>query len=142
VTPEQDSLSVEGSWANSADSSLGLLIDDKVCTPDGLAFLIGPHGYYTIIQAVRDDAGNWSHWRPFIDWTKSEKIRKAQNQPNLISAVYEFGDNLHVTLSVNGTYIIRVEVFGYNGAKECRPGLFGDAGLDSNFDNFSIPEVK
>ena len=30
-------------------------------------------------------------------------------------------------------------VFGYNGSKECRPGVFvGSSEIEANFDNFSI----
>jgi hypothetical protein len=143
VTPDQNSVSVEASWSNTENRALGLLIDHKMCTPDGLIFVIGPIGYYSILQAVRDEAGEWRHWRTFIDWTKSSKIRKAPDQVNLLSAEYEFdGEALHVKFYLNGTYITRVEVFGYNGAMQCRPGLFSDSGLESNFDNFSIPAVK
>jgi hypothetical protein len=143
VTPEQSSVSVEASWSNIANKSLGLLVDSNTCTPDGLIFIIGPHGYYRVSQAVRDASGEWSHWRPFIDWTKSSKIRTAQDQPNLLTAEYEFGDEgLHVTFYINGSYVTRVEVFGYNGTKQCRPGLYSDSNLEANFDNFSIPAIK
>ena len=138
VTPDQNTVSVEASWSNTKDSSLGLLIDDDTCSPDGLVFIIGPPGYYSILQAVRDEAGEWRHWRPFVDWTKSSLVRKAQNATNVISIFYEFGDELHVTFSLNGSRVTRVRVYGYNGSKECRPGLYADGGLEANFDNFSI----
>jgi hypothetical protein len=141
VTPENNSVSVEASWSNLVNKSLGILIDDNTCTPDGLVFAISHFGYYTIIQSVRDESGEWSHWRPFIDWTKSTAILKPQNTPNVISAVYEFGDELHVSLFVNGTRVTRVKVFGYNGEKVCKPGLFSSSMIESNFDNFSIPAV-
>ena len=138
VTPDQNTVSVEASWSNTENASLGLLIDDDTCSPDGLVFIIGPFGYYSILQAVRDEAGEWRHWRPFVDWTKSSLVRKAQNATNVISVFYEFGDELHVTFSLNGSRVTRVRVYGYNGSKECRPGLYASSGLEANFDNFSI----
>jgi hypothetical protein len=138
VTPDQNTVSVEASWSNTQNASLGLLIDDDTCTPDGLVFIITPVGYYRILQAVRDASGKWSHWRPFVEWTKSSLIHRAQNAKNVMSIVYDFGDELHVTFSLNGSRVTRVRVFGYNGSKECRPGLFADGGLEANFDIFSI----
>ena len=138
VTPDQNTVSVEAFWSNTQNSSLGLLIDDDTCAPDGLVFIIGPSGYYSILQAVRDESGKWKHWRPFVDWTKSSLIHKAQNAKNVISALYEFGDELHVTFSLNGSHVTRVRVYGYNGTKECRPGLYAGGRLEANFDNFSI----
>ena len=131
-------MSVEATWLNTPNASLGLLIDDDTCTPDGLVFIITPVGYYRILQAVRDSSGQWSHWRPFVEWTKSGLIHKASNATNVMSITYEFGDELHVTFSLNGTRVTRVRVYGYNGSKECRPGVYADGGLDANFDNFSI----
>jgi hypothetical protein len=142
VNSDQNTASVEASWSNTPNASLGLLIDDSTCTPDGLVFVIGPFGYYSILQSVRDASGEWSHWRDFISWTKSSLIRKAQNATNVISASYEFGDELHVTFYLNGSRVTRVRVYGYNGSKECRPGLFADSGLEANFDNFTISSAK
>jgi len=143
VTPDQDSVSVEASWSNTADLALGLLVDHKICTPDGMMFVISPSGYYSIQQAVHDASGEWSHWRPLIDWTPSSLIHKGLNKPNLLKAQYEFGsEDLHVGFYINGSYVNRVEVFGYNGARQCGPGLYSDSGLDANFDNFSIPAAK
>jgi hypothetical protein len=138
VTPKENFVSVEGWWSNTVDSSLGLLIDYDTCTPDGLVFMIGPTGYYAIFQSVRDASGKWSYWRPLIDWAKSSLIRKAQNAKNLIAVSYEFGDELHVTFYLNGSRVTGAKVYGYNGSKECRPGLYASGGLDANFDNFSI----
>jgi hypothetical protein len=138
VSPENNKASVEGSWENKPNDSLGLLIDNGTCNPDGLVFVIGPHGYYAIIQAVRDDNGEWSHWRNYVDWVKSSLIRPAQNTPNEISAVYDFGDELRVSFFINGSYVMRVRVVGYTGSGECVPGLFAGGGLDANFDNFDI----
>ena len=142
VNSDQNSASVEASWSNTAEASLGLLIDDSTCTPDGLVFIIDPFGYYSIAQSVRDDSGEWSHWRDFIGWTKSSLIRRAQNATNVISASYEFGDELYVTFYLNGSRVTRVRVYGYNGSKECRPGLFADSGLEANFDNFTISSAN
>ena len=138
ATPDQNIVSVEASWSNTPNASLGILIDDDFCTPDGLAFKITPDGYYKISQSVRDASGKWSHWRTFVDWTKSSLIHRGQNSTNVMSIFYEFGDELHVTFSLNGTRVTRVRVYGYNGSKECRPGVYADGGLDANFDNFSI----
>jgi hypothetical protein len=138
VTPEQNAVSVESTWENSPVASLGLMIDDDTCTPNYLVFLISTNGYYSIQQSVRDEAGNWSHWRPYIDWTKSSLIRRSQNIKNTITTTYAFGDELTVTFFLNGTSVTRVRVYGYNGSKECRPGLVADGGLKADFDNFSI----
>ena len=133
-------VSVDASWSNRPNASLGLLVDDGTCNPDGLVFLIGPHGYYSIIQAVRDEDGEWRHWRPFMDWVKSSLIRSGQDSVNEISAEYEFTDELRVSFYINGTYVTRVRVFGYNGSDECKPGLYADGGLEANFDNFDISD--
>ena len=138
VDSDHNTVSVEAAWSTIANRSLGLLVDNDVCTPDGLVFVISHYGNYSILQSVRDASGTWKYWRPFIAWTKSDLIRKAQNMTNVISAVYEFGDELHVTFFINGTRVTRVKVFGYNGFKECRPGVFSDSEIDANFDNFSI----
>jgi hypothetical protein len=139
VSRENHEVTVEASWSNSPNASLGLLIDNGTCNPDGLVFVLGPHGYYSIISAVRDDDGEWRHWRPYIDWIKSSLIRPGLNQSNIISAQYEFGDELRVALYINETYVTRVRVYGYNASGECLPGLYSDGGLEANFDNFDIP---
>lgn len=138
VSEEKSQVSVEASWSNSPNSNLGLLIDSGTCNPDGLVFLIGPHGYYTIVQSVRDEQGEWSHWRPFMEWNKSSRIRTAQNAVNIISAQYEFTDELRVSLFIGDTFITRVRVYGYNGSGECSPGLYAGGPLEANFDNFNI----
>lgn len=138
VDSDHNTVSVDASWSNAVVGALGFLVDNEGCTPDGLVFVIAPTGVYSIQQSVREASGEWKYWRPFIDWTKSSLIRKAQNMTNVISAVYEFGDELNVTFSINGTRVTRVRVFGYNGSKECLPGVFSDSEIDANFDNFSI----
>jgi len=140
VTADRSHVSLDGSWADRRDASLGLLIDSGSCNPDGLVFLIGPHGYYSIFQAVRDDDGEWRHWRPYVDWVRSSLIRTGQNTANEISADYEFTDELRVSLYINGTYVTRVRVYGYNGSEACMPGLYVDGGLEADFDNFNISD--
>ena len=74
-----------------------------------------------------------------MEWKESSRIRPATNSVNIISAQYEFGEELRVSLFIDDQYITRVRVYGYNGSGECSPGLYADGGLEANFDNFDIP---
>jgi hypothetical protein len=136
VSPDTPHVEIEVT-GNDIDHVAGLLVDNGMCTGEAFVVLVSPYGAYLVIQASVDDDGNFQHWKPYIDWTRSSAIREGQNATNKISADYEFdADAVRFSLEINDTYITRLKAPAYTG-DNCVAGVYGEGG-DFDVEYFTI----
>ena len=136
VTSDFNEVIVEGNAADPEGSAYGLILDNGTCSSDPIAFIIATGGFYAVLQAIFDDAGQFDYWRPFIDWRESNLVIKGQNAKNDLSATYDFSDEVWITVYINGTQVNRFKAFDSSGATDCVAGLYSESDVD--FDNFTI----
>ena len=137
VTTDQNHAQVEGTGASNEDFAFGLILDSGECSDEAIVLLSYSEGYYAIMQAVREESGDFRHWRPLKDWSEAIEIKTGQYTANSLSADYEFSDDLWITVYINDTYKTRFKTFGYNGSEQCLAGAYGEGG-DIDIDNFNI----
>ncbi|MFC2054050.1 hypothetical protein ACFLV7_07100 [Chloroflexota bacterium] len=138
VTADQNHAEVEGTGASNEDYVFGLILDNGECSNEAIALLAWwSEGVYAIMQAVREESGDFRHWRPLKDWSKATEIKTGQYTTNSLSADYEFLNDLWITVYINDTYKTRFKTFGYNGSEQCLAGAYGEGG-DININNFNI----
>jgi hypothetical protein len=137
VTNDQNHAQVEGTGASKEDFAFGLILDSGECSDEAIVLMAYSEGVYAIMQAVREESGDFRHWRPLKDWSKATEIKTGLHATNSLSADYEFSDDLWITVYINDTYKTRFKTFGYNGSEQCLAGVYGESG-DIDFDNFKI----
>jgi hypothetical protein len=137
VTTDQNHAEVEGTGASNEYFVFGLLLDGGECSNEAIVLLASSEGYYAIMQAVREESGDFRHWRTLKEVSKATEFKTGQYSTNSLSADYEFSDDLWITVYINDTYKTRFKTFGYNGSEQCLAGAYGEGG-DIDIDNFNI----
>jgi len=137
VTTDQNHAQIEGTGASNDVFVFGLILDGGDCSNEAIVLLASSEGVYAILQAVREESGDFRHWRTLKKPSEATEIKTGQYTTNSLSADYEFSDDLWITVYINDIYKTRFKTFGYNGSEQCLAGAYGEGG-DFDIDNFNI----